>query len=225
MARINSKKNLPRSLRGSNDTVYILVDGHCEYDYLNAFKRHDKYIKILKNIDIKPELPKSKSIDSQYEDLLEQLNHYSKVIWLVDYDVIIKESLERGKGKESPEQKFQRYVDSLYKEAKRLKDAEIHILINNPSIEYWYLLHYEPTSKYYKASNDAERVLKKHLKTYTKSTQNYRQSMFKTLEPNLSNAITRAKLLPIDPTEIRARADIYKIFENSCKLLTDFKKK
>lgn len=223
MSRRNSVSRIPNI--GQRKNIFLLVDGECEYDYLKAFKRHEKYIQTLRNIDIEPDLPKFKSLEDQYDKLKESLKHYDKVIWVVDYDVITKESREQQKGKETSEQKFKRYSAELEKIAKVYKHTEIHILINNPSIEYWYLLHYEATSRYYRKSSEAERELKKHLKSYTKLDAKYRKQIFNTLYPNLGNAIDYAKRINIDTDEILARADLYKIFENDCKLLTGSKTK
>lgn len=212
-----------RDKKQGKTNIYMLVDGDCESDYLTAFKRSEPYRTLLKHVDIKPDLPKYKSIESQYEELCNQLNHYSKVIWVVDYDVILKETTEQKKGKESSEQKFHKYRKKLEKlvSQKKYEGTELHILINNPSIEYWYLLHYEATGKHYRTSNEAEKHLKKYLKTYTKFNATYRSQIFSLLEPKLANAINNAKRIVIDDEiEILARADIYKIFENNCELLT-----
>ncbi|MDO7213849.1 RloB domain-containing protein [Acinetobacter nosocomialis] len=212
-----------RDKKQGKTNIYILVDGECESDYLTAFKRSESYKTLLKHVDIKPDLPKSKSIESQFEELCTQLNHYSKVIWVVDYDVISKETGEQRKGTETSEQKFNKYKKRLEKlvSQKRYEGVELHILINNPSIEYWYLLHYEATGKHYQTSSEAEKHLKKHLKNYTKFDAIYRRQIFSVLEPKLSDAINNAKRIVIeDDTEILARADLYKIFENNCELLT-----
>jgi len=219
MARTSNFSNK----RQGKTNIYILVDGDCESDYLKALKRSEPYTSLLRHVDIKPDLLKYTSIESQYDELCTQLNHYSKVIWLVDYDVILKESNEQNKGKETTEQKFHKYRKKLEKLAsqKKYEGKELHVLINNPSLEYWYLLHYEATTKHYRTSNEAERHLKKHLKTYTKLDENYRRQIFGVLEPKLQDAIRNAKRIVIeDENEILARADIYKIFEDNCTLLT-----
>jgi hypothetical protein len=101
----------------------------------------------------------------------------------------------------------------------------MYVLINNPSMEYWYLLHYEATSRYYAKSNEAERALRKYIKSYTKLDERYRKQIFDNLYPNLSKAIEHAKRINIDEDQILARADLYRIFENNCELLTDIKPK
>ena len=59
MSRRNSVSRIPNI--GQRKNIFLLVDGECEYDYLKAFKRHEKYIQTLRNIDIEPDLPKFKS--------------------------------------------------------------------------------------------------------------------------------------------------------------------
>jgi len=40
-----------------------------------------------------------------------------------------------------------------------------------PSVEYWFLIHYENTNKHFNNSKDVERKLKKYIVKYEKSTQ------------------------------------------------------
>ncbi len=71
------------------------------------------------------------------------------------------------------------------------------IIINNPCLEFWFLLHYEPTLKYFATYADIKKELKKHLSDYEKTEKyfkNSRQDIYQHLKPNLATAINNAIL-------------------------------
>lgn len=145
-------------------TYSFVVDGETEIWYLQMLKRNERQLKI----NIEPKLPQRKSIDEQYKlviDLSER--EYSKVFWLVDLDTIIKESRETPKGKKTPLQTLIELRRKLQKEYKN-----VTVIINNPCLEFWLLLHFEKTSKLFDTCDKVETQLKIHLKDYEK-TQKY----------------------------------------------------
>lgn len=215
-------KSLPQS-KGAF-SIYILVDGETEQDYLKSIKTTKPYCDQLGNqrITIRPEIPSKKSLDDQYDSLKEALNHYDRVIWLVDYDVInLQQSQHRKPGTVTPKQKFidlSSRLESLTK-IKKYKGKTVHILINNPSIEYWYLLHYKDTSRLYTTSLSVENELKNYISDYTKNNEKYRKSILGKLNEKIDHAIFCAKKLNDDNNNVIARADIYKIFDKNLELL------
>lgn len=220
MAR-KSNSNVKKS---TDFSIYILVDGECEQDYLNSIKTHSNYIAEFKSnqVTINPKIPKSKSLEKQFEDICNALDGaYNRIIWIIDYDVIYNQSSKQNSGNEKSCDKLQRFVQSLRKKANQKKylDKDIHLLINNPSIEFWYLLHFKQSNKFYSNSASVETELKKYLKSYAKDNERYRKQIFSLLYDKLSDAIDNAKLIKIDDSDIKARADIYKLFENDLKLL------
>lgn len=217
------KKNQGSSLRKGNFSIYILVDGECEQDYLTSLKTVEPFKSSLsaQKIKIAPEIPKTKSLDAQFTAVSTALNDYDKVFWIVDYDVIRKETLMQQKGKQTSLEKFtilsKRFKDLI--SMKKYKEKEVYVLINNPSIEFWYLLHYENTSKLYTTSDAAEKKLASHMTNYTKNDEKFRKSIFSLLKDNLNTAIHNAELLIEDDSDIQARADMYKIFKDDLKIL------
>ncbi|MBP9134766.1 MAG: RloB domain-containing protein [Saprospiraceae bacterium] len=43
------------------------------------------------------------------------------------------------------------------------------VIVNNPCLEFWFLLHFEKTSKYFNTCSSAETQLKKYLPNYEKT--------------------------------------------------------
>lgn len=74
----------------------IIVDGETELWYFQLMKQYESL-----PIDIMPEIPKRKSLQAQYETVLENAKHYDTVFWLIDYDAILKEDRETKKGQNS----------------------------------------------------------------------------------------------------------------------------
>ena len=94
----------------------FLVDGETEIWYFNMLKRNEKNIKI----DITPKLPQQKALDEQFKEIKDLAKNYNKVFWIVDLDVILKETKEVGKKKEKPIERFKRYRNKLNKKYKKM---------------------------------------------------------------------------------------------------------
>jgi hypothetical protein len=46
-----------------------------------------------------------------------------------------------------------------------------HLAISNPSFEYWYILHFEPTTRPFTNGQEAKKYLKKHIEGYDSAKQ------------------------------------------------------
>ena len=141
--------------KGTGKKVYaVIVDGETEFWYFQMMKKHEDFPKIA----IKPELPKKKKLKEQYESVIDNVNKgYDKVIWVLDFDTLIKEEREAKKGEPSKIQVFQEY-------RKRLRKFDhVYVLVNNPCLEFWHLLHFKKTSKFYPKCENVTSQLKKHL--------------------------------------------------------------
>jgi hypothetical protein len=152
-------------------------------------RRNEKEIRV----DLKPEIPQKKKLKEQYERVIEQSKHYDKVFWIVDFDVIISESKLAKKGTETPVQELKKYITEL----KRNNDNVI-VIINNPCLEFWFLLHFEATGKYFNNCESAAKQLKKHLSNYEKTSKFYTKQdndIYSILKPKLNTAIVNAKKL------------------------------
>lgn len=198
-----------QSKRKAKPSYVIIVDGKTEMWYFQMMKRHED----LSHITIKPELPKKKKLVEQFEKVKEDSAKYDYVFWLVDFDVLTKEDKERKKGTNSIIQNFHKYCKELQKK----KYSNVQVFVNNPCLEFWYLLHHKASGKFYAECSAAEKELKKHISDYKKS-QTYHTSnndIYKRLKPLQLTALKNAKNLgdfSFEHTQ-EAKAEIYKILE------------
>lgn len=196
MARNNTKRK-----GAGRKTFGIIVDGETELWYLQMLRRNED----IAGITIKPDLPQKKKLSDQFKEVKYNAKIYDLSIWIVDLDVVIREEA----------------IDKL---GKYLAEAgaidNIHILINTPCLEFWFLLHVEDTGKYYADGRSIEKELAKYesLKDYSKSEKyfvNKRLDIYKRLKPYLNTGITNAlKRGSFDPSNPKqGKAEIYKLFE------------
>lgn len=169
-------------MKGSSAFAFV-VDGDTEVWYLQMFKRNEREL----NINIEPKLPSKKNIPEQFKMVKDLAEVYTKVFWIVDYDVIAKETREAKKGVETSEQLFIKLKE------KAEKFDNIIVVVNNPCIEFWFLLHFEKTSKLFTDCNSAEKQLKKHLTDYEK-TRKYFTKQYNDIYLKLKHKLSDAKV-------------------------------
>ena len=166
----------------------VVVDGQTEYWYLQMLKHNEPNILF----DITPKILQKKNIDQQYELVIAlSEEEYDKVFWIVDLDVLLKEEREK-KSNLSSLQKFLEYYKNLS------KNQKVVVIVNNPCLEYWFLLHYKNTSKVFTACADAEKQVSQHLKGYEKTKKFFTKSnndIYKQLKPYLQTAVSNATAL------------------------------
>lgn len=176
-------------LKKGNPKFALVVDGQCEYWYIQMLKRNERSI----SVDLKPEIPQKKKLIDQYKKVIELSNDYDKVFWIIDFDVISNETRLAKKGTKKAIHEFKEYCDEINK-----SHENIIVIINNPCLEYWILLHFEATSKYYEACDGVSRQLKRYLPEYNKSQSFYAKQdndIYLRLKPFLSKAISNAEKL------------------------------
>lgn len=182
----------------------VIVDGDTEIWYLQMMRRNENL-----PIKIEPELSKKKSLLEQYRLVEDNVQIYDKVFWIIDLDAILLEDLQHVRG-EKPSESLKRCI------SKANANKAIHILINNPCLEFWFLLHFEFSSKIFTKCIDAEKALKRHIPTYQK-TQGFftkeHKDIYLQLKPNLGIAIENAAKLGTYDHGLGAKAEIYKLFE------------
>jgi hypothetical protein len=166
-------------------------------------------------VSIKPEIPQKKELNDQFELVCElALSEYQQVFWIVDLDTIIKESREVVPGA--------RTLLSIFNEMRTKLCAEfqnVRVIVNNPCLEFWFLLHFERTSKYYRNCSYVVRSLKKHLSGYEKTERFFKKKdndIYVQLKPFLHRAIENAAAL--DPFDYenpeRAICEMYELFHH-----------
>ena len=175
-------RNIP-----TKQSFAVVVDGETEYWYLQMLKHNEPNIPF----NIKPQILQKKNIKQQYElvtDLSEE--EYDKVFWIVDLDVLLKEEREK-KSNPSSLQKFLSYWQQLSKQNK------VVVIVNNPCLEYWFLLHFQKTNKVFTACTDAEKQVSQKLKGYEKTEKFFKKDndIYKQLKPYLQTAKENATAL------------------------------
>ena len=176
-------RNIP-----TKQSFAVVVDGETEYWYLEMLKRNEPNIPFK----IRPQILQKKNIDQQYE-LVTELSEeeYDKVFWIVDLDVLLKEEREK-KSNPSSLQKFLSYWRELSEQNK------VVVIVNNPCLEYWFLLHFQKTTKVFTACTDAEKQVSQHLQGYEKTEKFFKKSnndIYKQLKPLLQTAKENATAL------------------------------
>jgi hypothetical protein len=194
--------------RKGNTTILFIVDGQTEKWYLKLLKEEEA----LKNFTIQPELQKKKKISEQYKMVVENAEDYNKVIWIIDLDTYLK---ERKEAKPSFKSKFQELNGYLNK----LKtNDKVRVLINTPCLEFWFLLHFTDTNRYFSnyasVSKEFRNTLLNDYEKTEKYFKNRNANIYKKLKMYQSTAINRAERLgDFDPNfPETAKAEIYKIF-------------
>ena len=184
--------------RQTQQAFAVVVDGETEYWYLQMLKHNEPNIPFK----IKPQILQKKNIKQQYElvtDLSEE--EYDKVFWIVDLDVLLKEEREK-RNSTSPLQQFLNYYKSLSKQKK------IVVIVNNPCLEYWFLLHFQKTNKVFTDCTDAEKQVSQHLEGYEKTEKFFKKDndIYKQLKPYLQTARKNATALGSFDTHNHSKA-------------------
>lgn len=201
-----------RIKRKTNPAFAIVADGKTEIWYLQMMKKYElenkqeEQDKQQIRLTIKPELPKKKRI----EDLCELVcklaqEEYDKVFWIVDLDQIKKEQREATGGKKDPMRTFIECREKVLHGKKYAK--RVRVIVNNPCLEFWFLLHFIYTAKAYKDYKEMEEDFKKHMKDYDKNEDYYKaenNDIYLKLKPRLKKAMEHSDRLgsfePKDPS-------------------------
>ncbi len=207
MARRKRKISQPK-----RKVFAIIGDGKTEMWYFQMLKRNERGIQV----NISPKIPQRKKMQEQFNEILDLAKYYDEVYWIIDLDVIIKESKETGKSKKTPIQRLKEYISSL------LQYKNVTVILINPCFEFWLLLHFEKTTKHYTDCNSVIRKLKKYLPDYEKTPKYYTKmngDIFLRLKDNLQKAIENSKSISKNNT------DNYKYFERGiCQMHLLFEK-
>lgn len=208
-------KNKKTFFNKGKKTFAIVGDGDCEKWYFQLLKDKEKL-----TINIQPQLLKKASLKKQYEYVKELAKTYDKVFWIVDYDVIERETKECKKGEEKRSEEFARY----YKDLSKVENVEI--LVVNTCFEYWLYLHFKYSKKNYKDCDETGKDLKKEFPTYEKTEKFYKKNnadIYTSLKPTLSTAIKNAEKLgtfdiqkPNNPV-----CEIYRLFNEDGSFKVD----
>jgi hypothetical protein len=175
----------------SKPTFAVVVDGECEVWYLQMLKRNERSIVV----NIEPKIPQRKKLSEQFEMVIKLSEDYTKVFWIIDFDVIASETKNAKIRSKTALRSFLGYKKTIDK-----KHKNIVIVVNNPCLEFWFLLHFEATSRYFDSCESVEKPLKTHLKDYEKTQKYYTKQdndIYLRLKPKLAEALKNAKVLKL----------------------------
>ena len=190
--------------RKSNVSIALVVDGKDEKWYVVKVKEHYPCA-ALKSVKIKPELPTHKKVQELFDLAKAKLDEdYSFVILIFDLDEPLKDAGEMSKFNEL----YQKYIlaqqDKL--SGQQLKKygcmKNMLLVVNNPCLEYWYLLHFNITTKHYPDFAALYPVLKKipDLSQYEKSDGYYNNhpDIYERLGGDAGVKTARGNAVPFD---------------------------
>lgn len=159
------KQSRPQSLRQS---IVIIADGIDEKLYVEHIKRIYPS-QSLSKAAIKPELPQKKKVKELFDLAKQRIEEgNSHVILILDLDEAL-----------SKQQEYSHFVN-FYNRAqainKRASDKwmnSLTVIVNSPCLEYWHLLHFVKTRKFYHSFAQLLPDLRRHLPDYCKSEVYY----------------------------------------------------
>lgn len=175
----------------------FITDGQTEVWYLNQMKMAEQL-----TIDIRPEMPEGKTLADMYNEVLDKAEHYDMVFWIVDADVVIKEG-------------NQHELALCFDALTRLNN--VVTIVNTPCLEYWYLLHYKDTNRYFAKYDELYVELKKCLPDYEKNHRYYYsgKGLYCKLKGLLGTAKDNSKKHPLDLENLESGvSEMWKIFDS-----------
>ena len=211
---MTARRHIPvkMSSKSLRESIAIIVDGKDEKWYIEQMR--DTYTKEKKtNIKITPEFPEKKSIRELF-DFAERLvnQSYSHVFLIIDLDNVLKDSSETNK--------FQEKYTAYKKKDKSKKNKwmeKMTVIVNSPCLEFWYLLHFKRTDRFYADYEALKSDLRNSnpiLKNYDKSENFYYQSpgLYIKLAPYLELAKSNSKEFDIELMNQKGFSEMYKLF-------------
>ena len=166
--------------RSAEKSIAVIIDGKDEKWYLETVKEHYPNAD-MKKATIKPDLPQKKSVEALFALAQQKLAMEStQVILILDMDSIIKNSQEFEHFKVYYEKYLKSTQDTLTPREK-VKYGWMNnlvIIVNTPCLEFWYLLHFSKTHKFFPDFSAMEATLRKQpgLEEYDKSEDYYKKS-------------------------------------------------
>jgi len=212
--------------RPAKESIAVVVDGKDEKWYFEKVKAHYP-CNALRFIKIKPELPRKKKVQELFDFAHQKLDEeYTFVILLFDMDVPLKDNTEFNKFKEL----YEKYLGVKGKTLvgrQRIKYAwmeKLLVIINNPCLEFWYLLHFGRTSKYYADYENLRSDLRKipEMSQYEKSEAYYNHypDIYVRLDRNngLANARINASPFNIERSREEGCSEMSQVFDHFDRL-------
>lgn len=211
MAARDSNRRMPRKPQALRPVIAVVVDGETEKWYIEQLKKFYQP-KITRSIRITPQLPQVKKVAELFEyahQLIEEC--YTDVFLIIDLDVIL--------GNEEERKSFIRlYERSLNPDDKHQWMKKLTVIINTPCLEYWYLLHFKSTTRFFNNYDSLKSDLQKAsplMKAYDKNHSFYNNppGLFVKLYSHLTNARDNSKEFVLDEMNQKGGSEMFKLFD------------
>lgn len=207
--------------RSAEKSIAVIIDGKDEKWYLETVKEHYPNAD-MKKATIKPDLPQKKSVEALFALAQQKLAMEStQVILILDMDCIIKNSQEFEHFKVY----YEKYLKSTQgtltprEKAKYGWMNNLVIIVNTPCLEFWYLLHFSKTHKFFPDFSAMEATLRKQpgLEEYDKSEDYYKKSpnIYDRLGGEEGIRMARNNAMPFSSAEAKSTgiSEMNKFFE------------
>ena len=161
--------------RNFMNVIVIIVDGKDEKWYIEKVKEHYPG-KSIKTMKITPELYEKKKVGELFAYAKQKVGEdYNKVILILDKDNILKDNSEYERFKTY----YANYQNVKYGTSKEYEwMSKLLLILNTPCLEFWYLLHFGKTTKFYSDFEGLKSDLRKctNFRDYEKSETYYKKS-------------------------------------------------
>jgi hypothetical protein len=172
--------------------IAIIGEGITESIYFTQLRQQEDI-----QFTVKPDYGKNSGVESIVEKALELLGReYDIVFCVIDMDEMVRNKTLMIK------------YENL---KKKQGNNQLVFIENNPSIEFWFLLHYIFTTKTFQNYKQLAIMLKKYLPAYDK-TEKYLSgsNIYNQLKPHQANARNNAEKTSMDKMN-KSYSEIYKI--------------
>lgn len=173
------KKRRNQATKGFRKSVLVVCPGKTEQGYIKSVK-DDRYRGM--HIDLVPKLGKADKFSAGFDFIK---GEYSRgepnriCIYVNDMDSIVAQDRKK------------QYEEAKHKALKASR-GELKVIESMPCIEFWFLLHFYYTSKYYPTFESLKQEIKKSIPSYDK-TEVWAQKIYSILKDNTDAAICNSK--------------------------------
>ena len=166
--------------RNLANSIGVIVDGEDEKWYIEKVKEHYPS-KSLREMSVKPEFPQKKKVEDVFVFAEAKIREgYSHVVLILDMDTILKDASEFEVFKKY----YAKYIESKNNElTSRQKTkygwmGQLLLILNTPCLEFWYLLHFDKTTKFFPDYESLKSTLRKKdgFNDYEKREAYYKQT-------------------------------------------------
>lgn len=156
-------------------SVCVIIDGKTEEWYIEKVKEHYPN-RNMRETSIQPKLPHEKTVKDLFDFSEKKIEEgYSKVVLILDMDTVLKDNKEFEKFKTYFGAYQKSLAGSLNSRSKYSWMQNLLLIVNSPCLEFWYLLHFRKTTKFYSGYDDlkSDLIKCKPFENYDKSERYY----------------------------------------------------